>query len=276
MMIDKYGVEKIYEVKTSGNLFEEEEEVIVFTDITELKNKNNLLMNQSRQAAMGDIIAMIAHQWRQPLTTVAAILGKIKIKQDMQLLTPQELKDSIEKGKTVIQHLSKTIDQFQDYFKIKDGKQVATSELLQSVHAIINPIFEKFEIQNSIHFYHNDSFVDDRLDQVLLNIYQNASDALREKGQNNSSIVHTEVSHNENNQLVIQICDNGGGIPNDVINKIFIPYFSTKAKNGSGLGLYMSKDIVENKIGGTIEVSNKEDGACFKIILPNNKTGQTI
>lgn len=274
-MINKDGTEKIYEVKSSGNIFEGEveEKVIVFHDITELRNQRNILLKQSRQAAMGEMIAMIAHQWRQPLSTIVAILSKMKIKHDLDLLLPKDFQTDIEIAKSVVQHLSKTIDLFQDYFKEKDGTNIIVSELFNSVLTIVNPILYSNDIEaifdcDGLIYNNLEHSIDNRLDHVLLNIYQNATDVLKESTRIEKKIIKTSVFKNENDQIVIIICDNGGGIPPHIVDKIFIPYFSTKSKNGSGIGLYMSKDIIENHIGGTLRAYNNADGACFEITLP--------
>jgi C4-dicarboxylate-specific signal transduction histidine kinase len=117
--------------------------------------------------------------------------------------------------------------------------------------------------------YEDNYKLDDRLDHVLLNIYQNANDALN----NNESVKEKKICtkiYNTENQTIIEISDNAGGISKEIKEKIFDPYFSTKSKNGTGLGLYMSKNIVEKYIGGQLKVTNTEVGACFHIIIPNS------
>ncbi len=279
-MINKDNIEKIYEIKSSGNIFDnenesDEEEVIVFYDVTEIRNQKLIVINQSRQAAMGEMISMIAHQWRQPLTTIVAILSKLKMKYDLDMLTAQDFQKDLDITKSVVQHLSKTIDLFRDYFKEKDGTKILASALFEDVFNIINPIFENNNIKsifdcNALVYNNIQYLIDNRLDQVLLNIYQNATDALNENKSLEHKSITTSVFTNKNEQIVITICDNGGGIPMEILTKIFTPYFSTKSKNGSGLGLYMSKNIVENQIGGTLEAYNFENGACFKITLVKN------
>lgn len=115
-----------------------------------------------------------------------------------------------------------------------------------------------------------DYMIDDRLDHVFLNIYQNASDALIENKEITDKYISTKIFKNEKNQIEIHIKDNAGGIPQNIINKIFEPYFSTKSKNGTGLGLYMTKKIVEDYIGGTLSVKNENNGACFSIVIEDN------
>jgi signal transduction histidine kinase len=237
----------------------------------QLENQKLLLITQSKQAAMGEMLSMIAHQWRQPITTLAAILGKIKIKYDLDMLTPEDIEKDHNSAKSVLLHLSKTIDIFQDYFKEKDGTKVLVSELFESAFSIIEPILVSYDINLIVNYDKTidkkTHVIDDRLDRVVLNIYQNATDALRENSALKNKAISINVRKNKKNETVITISDNAGGIPEAIMDDIFTPYFSTKSKNGTGLGLYMSKDIVENQIGGTLKAYNNLDSACFEIKL---------
>ena len=133
---------------------------------------------------------------------------------------------------------------------------------------IVSPIFEVNEIEFAISGTCLESQVDDRLDQVLLNLYQNATDALKENRSISRKKIILILEEEKNKMVRIAVLDNGGGIDEETLSKIFFPYFSTKSKNGSGLGLYMSKDIVETHIGGTLSAKNHENGACFEMIVP--------
>lgn len=267
-MLDKNGDERIFQVESSG-IFTEQEEVITFTDITELESKNKILISQSKQVAMGEMMNLLAHQWRQPLATVSAIISKIKVKQSLDLLTKEDLSNNIKNITSVIGHLSKTINLFQNYFKEKNGKKISIFELHNSLNLITLPIWERNKIKNEFECL-EDYMIDDRLDHVFLNIYQNASDALIENKEITDKYISTKIFKNEKNQIEIHIKDNAGGIPQNIINKIFEPYFSTKSKNGTGLGLYMTKKIVEDYIGGTLSVKNENNGACFSIVIEDN------
>lgn len=235
-----------------------------------LEEKNKMLLATSKQAAMGEMISMIAHQWRQPLTSLVALLSKTKIKYEMGVLEKKDFTADFDKAKNIIQHLSKTIDIFRDYFKEKEGKAAPVKELIAGVDNILLSLMESKSIEISCECSDKSLKVDDRLDQVILNIYQNAADALVQMRENNRRIF-TKV-HSEGENVIINICDNAGGVPESVIEHIFTPYFSTKSKNGSGLGLYMSKDIVENTLGGQLSVCNTKMGACFKITVLNKQS----
>ncbi len=268
LLINKDGLEKIYEVKSSGNLFgiTEIEEVVSFYDVTEIKNKNKLLIQHSKQAAMGEMISMIAHQWRQPLASIGAITSKMKLKHELDMLTPQNFLDDIEKTSMIVKHLSKTIDTFQDYLKEKNGQKIKIISMWHNLNNIIDSLLHNKDIRHVFTYNNEETLIDDRLDQVFLNIYQNAIDALNTMNHHKEKLIKTTITKNEENKVEILICDNAGGISVEILEKIFVPYFSTKSKNGSGLGLYMSKEIVEN-IGGNLEVYNYEEGACFKVTI---------
>ncbi len=258
--------------ETVYQFFDEKRMLVVIKNIDsykELEEKNKIFLTQSKQAAMGEMIAMIAHQWRQPITTIATILSKMKIKYDLDILNKNDFNSDFTKTKSIINHLSKTIDTFQDYFKEKQGNKVSVTDLFERVSNIILPILKNYSISLVFNDSSIECLVDDRLDQVLLNIYQNSSDALKNNDSVEKKIILTSVLEDDNKQIVIRISDNGGGIREEIIEKIFTPYFSTKSKNGSGLGLYMSKEIVENHIGGTLKVRNTDTGACFEIIVPS-------
>jgi len=257
--------------ETVFQVFDSEKILIALKNIgsyKELEESNKLLLMNSRSAAMGEMTSMISHQWRQPLSSINAILTKMKIKYELETMTPEEFGINFEKIKSLVQHLSKTIDFFHQYSKEKKGEKIYIEELFEAISNITAPIFEGSAIYNSINCNCSNRYVDDRLDQVLLSIYQNASDALIERGTEDKKEIKTLIFENEKNQLVIQIRDTAGGISDENIKKVFEPYFSTKSKNGSGLGLYMSKTIVENHIGGTLHVYNDDKGACFEIIVP--------
>jgi signal transduction histidine kinase len=242
--------------------------IIIFYNITEIQNKNKLLLLQSKQLAMGEILSIISHQWKQPLTTIGSILSKIKIKNELNKLTLDDVMGDMNNIDKVIKHLAKTINLFQNYFKEKDGSKIKLNELFDSINSIIFPILKNNNIEHKLD-YEDNYKLDDRLDHVLLNIYQNANDALN----NNESIKEKKICtkiYNTENQTIIEISDNAGGISKEIKEKIFDPYFSTKSKNGTGLGLYMSKNIVEKYIGGQLKVTNTEVGACFHIIIPNS------
>jgi len=235
----------------------------------EAKNKKTqvLMQQQSRLAQMGEMISMIAHQWRQPLAAITATTSTLEVKAKLNKLSTNDIEESTKKIKNFAMHLSATIDDFRNFFKTNKTKTSTNFEqLIKSVKSIIDSTLSHNNIElevitksiEEIYTYEGE------LKQVILNLIKNAEDALIENGIQNPKITITI----DGNKLYVH--DNGGGIPEDIIDKIFNPYFSTKInKDGTGLGLYMSKTIVEEHCKGKIEVYNEDNGATFMITIPN-------
>jgi PAS domain S-box-containing protein len=237
--------------------------------ILEEEKKNiiqeKLMQQQHRLAQMGEMISMIAHQWRQPLSAITAAAGSLSIKAKREKLdtdTAIKITSKIEKFSI---HLSKTIDDFRDFFKTNKKKSVTNyKNLLDGVLLIIEDSLSinniKF-IQNINSIKEFDTY-ENEVKQVLLNLMKNSEDALLENSIQEPWI-KVEIDKN-----VLTVEDNAGGIKEEIMDKIFEPYFSTKLqKDGTGLGLYMSKLIIENHCAGKLSVQNSKSGAIFKIVL---------
>lgn len=239
----------------------------------ELEEQQHILIEQSKSAAMGEMISMIAHQWRQPLQAVSILVQKLPLTKMIEgELTDEVIEKVVDDVSMQLQYMSKTIDDFRNFFK--PDKQKENTELkgliqktqdflayMLKVDSIEFAVIDKGDTTFSLHV--------NEVVQVLINIVKNARDAMvdKELGERNITITH---SINEKNGI-IEILDNAGGIPNEYKDKIFEPYFSTKKnKNGTGLGLYMSKKIIEQYCFGKISVKNHKDGALFKIELPRS------
>jgi PAS domain S-box-containing protein len=234
-------------------------------DITELKQAQHQLVQQSRLAQMGEMLSMIAHQWRQPLSAISATSGSISLKARRDGLdkdTVMELANSITK---YAQHLSSTIDDFRNFFKDnKEKDTISLKEVVEATLHIVNMSLENANIKINLDLVSDKEIQTyaNELKQVILNIIKNAQDVLVDKEIQNPQI----DIYADNTTIVIR--DNAGGIPKEIIDKIFDPYFSTKTKkDGTGLGLYMSKIIIEEHCGGKISVYNGDNGAVFKIEL---------
>ena len=226
--------------------------------------KEKLLQEQSRFAQMGEMMSMIAHQWRQPLNTISAACTILDIKANTNKIDQENILEISDKIKNLTQHLSKTIDDFRDFFKpTKEKKRFTYDELISSTLRIVEislnnkniKIIQDLQSKMYITTYFNE------LKQVLINLLKNAEDAIVD---NKIKKPYIRIVTKENKLIV---SDNAGGIPQDIISKIFDPYFSTKKLTGTGLGLYMSKTIVEEHCGGKLNVSNDKDGAVFTIVL---------
>ncbi len=241
------------------------------TSQVELKNQQNLLVEQSKSAAMGEMISMIAHQWRQPLQAVSILIQKLPLlKMVNGDISDEMLEDVVKQVTSQLDYMSKTIDDFRDYFKPnKKKEEVYIKEIIEKSMDFLAYLFKinsiKVNYQNnsnsSVEIYLNE------IVQVFINLAKNSCDAMIEKNIENRVI--TITTYEENKSLFIEFEDNAGGIKSDVLSKIFDPYFSTKNnKNGTGLGLYMSKTIIEEHSGGKIDVYNTDFGTKFVIKLP--------
>ena len=243
--------------------------IVSIVDLTELKKKETLLLKQSRFAAMGEMISMIAHQWRQPLMAISVAIANLKMKVSMKKVDLDFFDSKMDEINTYLQYTSETINDFKDFFKDeKVKKRFYLNELIQSGVSMITPSFKMYGIEieikdeklTELYLQQNE------LLQVFLNIINNSKDAFIENKTEHPLI---QISFEEQSQMqTVYIKDNAGGIALGVIDRIFEPYFSTKDDlNGTGLGLYMSKIIVEKQCNGKILVENQDEGCCFKIIL---------
>ncbi len=245
-------------------------EKIVIEEVEKNRKKDRLLFTHSRHAQMGEMIAMIAHQWRQPLNSISAAINLIKLRSQMGKLDHDTVINISDKIQVYIKYLSNTIDDFREFFRPQREKRLSDFHIIyEKAFILIGSSLEKKGI--SIDFTAEDIkqffSYENEIVQVVINILKNASDAFSEKNIKNPTIKVNAYD----TTLLIQ--DNAGGIPENIIDKIFDPYFSTKDnKNGTGLGLYMSKIIIEEHCKGSISVENKNNGAVFTITLPKNKT----
>ncbi|WP_304543306.1 ABC transporter substrate-binding protein [Sulfurimonas microaerophilic] len=234
----------------------------------ELIKKDELLTRQSKQAVMGEMISMIAHQWRQPLNTITLQISNIQLKYLMEdKLDKDEVMKTFETINSTILYLSETIDDFKTYFrKDKELVEVSLKELIEKALNLIRPRLKDVQVHLYIADEIHAKVYFNELVQVILNILNNAIDAY-ETCQTCSKEIHISVKQKEN-MNVIHIEDNAGGIKPAHLEKLFEPYFSTKGKNGTGLGLYMSQMIIEKQFGGFLKVETYDDRTNFKIYLP--------
>lgn len=237
--------------------------------IEEAKRKDKAILQQSKLARMGSMISMIAHQWRQPLTELSGILMELETATRFKKVDETHILSSIEKSDKMIDFMSKTIDDFRNFYK--PDKKKENFYLLDSCKRAISLIAATLE-ENGINY--NIDIKSDReifgypteFSQVILNLLANAKDVLVEKNIKNPKIELTIDSKGINS--IIEVKDNAGGIKEENLENIFDPYFSTKsAAKGTGLGLYISKLIIERNMGGELSVHNDEEGAIFKIVL---------
>jgi len=268
------------ELKQKGKL-----ELRIKQEIDKNIKKEKVLQEQAKLAQMGEMISMIAHQWRQPLSAISTAVFGIQTKLEGQKFDLEKVEDRknflkyIEKKHNSIngyvQSLSTTIDDFRHFFKPEKEKEYVSLILpIQKALNIVSSsmINKGISIQTDLKMDHNVNIYQNEFMQVVLNILKNSEDNFIEKNTLNPKIDIKTFRYKKS--YVISIRDNGGGIPVDVLPNIFNPYFSTKEeKNGTGLGLYMSKIMIEDHNNGKLNVKNTDDGVEFNIVIYKNSIG---
>jgi PAS domain S-box-containing protein len=247
LMEYRYNLEKIIKNKTKENLKQLE-----------------ILQEQSKLASMGEMIGAISHQWRQPLNSINMSIQNLDEYYEDGLIDEEFIDKFIEKNKKTIQFMSDTIDNFRNFFRI--DKKTEDFSIKKSINETLNILSAQLKNHN-IDISLNGDDIDingykNEFQQVLLNIIINAKDAINEQKISNGKI---EISIIDKD-IIIQ--NNGGNIPSHIIKRVFEPYFTTKPQGkGTGIGLYMSQQIITNNFGGYIKVENTKDGAKFTIGL---------
>ena len=241
----------------------------VQSGIDEGKQKDKKILEQAKLARIGSMISMIAHQWRQPLTELSGILMELETATRFKKVNEKHILGAIERSDKMIQFMSNTIDDFRNFYrpdKVKEEFLVSNS--CKNAINIIGATLKNFNIKLNINV-ENDKKIygyPTEFSQVILNILSNAADILVEK-----SIKNPQIDLNIDTKgilSIITIKDNAGGIAQKNQELIFDPYFSTKdSSKGTGLGLYISKLIVERNMGGELSVYNDDKGAVFKIVV---------
>ena len=244
-------------------------------EVEKSRKKDQQMLEQSRLAQMGEMISMIAHQWRQPLASISSTSIAMKMRSELEHFDLEQ-KEEAQKYESyinnelntideLVQNLTTTIDDFRNFYKPnKKSAMVTLGDVIDRAINIIKPslINHNVNIVKDYNSVEEMEVYDMEVTQVILNLLHNAKENFKEKQiKNRTIIIKTE-------NRTISLCDNGKGIPEDIIDEIFDPYFSTKGeKNGTGLGLYMSKTIIEKHHTGSLIAKNTDDGVCFVIEL---------
>ena len=235
--------------------------------LEQLRQKDRIMMHQSRLAAMGEMLSNIAHQWRQPLNTLGLVIQRLPFFYETNEFNREFLESSANEAMKLIQHMSRTIDDFRGFFKT--DKEMITFEVNQIIRqtiSLIDASFKQEQIKITIGTEGNPCILGypNEYSQVLLSILHNAKDVFSEKKRKAAQVnIHSSM---EGEKVVVTISDNAGGIAEDIIDKIFDPYFTTKGPDkGTGIGLFIAKNIIENSMKGKLTARNAADGAEFRI-----------
>ncbi len=246
----------------------------VMEEVQKNRNKDKILFYQDRLAKMGEIISMIAHQWRQPLNNISILHQILQLKYTKGTLDDEYMEKFKRDTHRQVMMMSDTIDHFRDFFKPeKKMQKFNLAELIDDMVHMLKPVFNSEDIALSmdidrtieIKAYRNE------LGQAIISILNNAKDALKLTHKPDKMVWLSVFKFD--NRVIIKIRDNAGGIPDNVIERLCEPYFSTKdSKNGTGIGLYMTKMIIEEHMQGKLKYYNQDNGAVFEIILPYNRS----
>lgn len=238
--------------------------------VNELREKDNLLIQQGRFAAMGEMLSMIAHQWRQPLTAVTTAIMGVRMHEEMGILKSDYLLEQLQFMETQAHRMSHTINDFMTFFAPKEEKAEFTLiSCMESVTAIMKAQLSIHSI--TLHVNISDAItlfgVKNEIEHILLNLLSNARDAIVEHNTDERQISVNATADSSN--VVLTVKDSGGGVPEAVLPRIFDPYYTTKEQGkGTGIGLYMSKTIIEQHFQGSISAANEQSGAVITVKLP--------
>ncbi|MGB6329894.1 MAG: HAMP domain-containing sensor histidine kinase [Halarcobacter sp.] len=247
-------------------------EKLVAVEVEKNRQKDKIMFQQNKMASMGEMLNNIAHQWRQPLMELSSLFIPIQAKLDFDLeLDKKELKESILKLNDITKYMSNTIEDFRDFFATnKEKEKFKLSEQINASLNIISSSLKANDIMLEIIIKKNPTLngYKNEYTQVLINIINNAKDILiqRKIKEPKIKIIVSETKKD----VLISIEDNAGGVKVDPIENIFKPFFTYEKIGGTGIGLFMSKLIIENNMNGMILLENTKDGALFKIITPKN------
>lgn len=242
-------------------------ETRIESEVNARQEKERILSHQARLAAMGEMIANITHQWRQPLTAISSSVQDLTDAYAYGELDEHYLKNSVDDIRLQLKQMSSTIDDFREFFSIsKSRTRFLLAGQVKTTLMMLKGMLQKHNIAVDLYIQANpeiEGFANE-YNHVLINVINNARDVFAER-----NIPHPKLTitiGEENGKSYVRIADNAGGIPGDIADKIFDPYFTTKTDtHGTGIGLYMCRQIIEENMRGTLDVRNSEDGAVFTI-----------
>ena len=240
--------------------------------IDDIKNKNELLIQQSKFAMLGEMFENITHQWMQPLSIISMTVGNLELQKELDTLNDDTIFSSIDNIGNATSLLSQTVTDFRDFLNINNDTKIfdLRMTITKSIKILGKKLEKKdIEVVNLIKNEFPLNSYENYIIQILMNLFSNAIEHFKVE-KDNKNIITVNIDKNENNNIILTISDNAGGIEEKNIDTIFDKYYTTKKDaGGTGLGLFMSKMIIEKKLGGKISVENLDAGATFKIEIPN-------
>ena len=259
--------EALNELKIVINNMIDNLEFKIQEEINKRLEQEQILIQQSKLASMGEMIGNIAHQWRQPLAQISAIHMNMKVTYDFDKFTKEYMENKIKEANKLTSYMSQTISDFQNFFKPQGEKEIFSIEkACRDAYFILESSLKAHRIEVVFHITQDVEIngYKNEYSQVILNLLSNAKDILIERQIKNPKI-DIEIKDG-NHYALVKIKDNAGGVDSAIIDKIFEPYFTTRHQTqGTGIGLYMSKNIIERNMHGYINVTNVEDGALFTV-----------
>jgi len=255
-------------------------------EVEQSRQKDQIMFRQSRLAAMGEMVGNIAHQWRQPLNAIVLIIQSFQMKQMLGKLDDKFIDSQVDEGIKLATSMSRTIDDFRNFFKPnKIEENFSAKRTIQESIDLVQHYYEKQDIKMNLICEEDFDTLGypNEFSQVMMNLFSNSKDVLKDRKICEKYIEIIVKIDRKSKSGEILVIDNGGGVPVEVIDRIFDPYFTTKHQSsGTGIGLYMSKEIIEKQMHGSIEVENishkffevkevYEKCACIKILMPINK-----
>jgi signal transduction histidine kinase len=255
-------------------------------EVEQSRQKDQIMFRQSRLAAMGEMVGNIAHQWRQPLNAIVLIIQSFQMKQMLGKLDDKFIDSQVDEGIKLATSMSRTIDDFRNFFKPnKIEENFSAKRTIKESIDLVQHYYEKQDIKMNLICEEDFETLGypNEFSQVMMNLFSNSKDVLTDKDNQAKYIEIVVKIDNESKNGKILVIDNGGGVPVEVIDRMFDPYFTTKHQSsGTGIGLYMSKEIIEKQMHGSIEVENishrfledeevYEKCACIKILMPINE-----
>ncbi|MBF0521001.1 MAG: response regulator [Nitrospirae bacterium] len=268
---NKQLLEKEYELTRINSILEQRVE----EETKKRLEHEQLLVHRSKMATMGEMLGVIAHQWKQPLNSFALLVQDLRDSFSAGQLNQNYIDINVEESMRQIGFMAKTIDDFRKFFM--PSKKMTEFNVVEAINEVIRILSS--QIKNSSIKITVESIGNSKLTvtgyrnefmHVILNILSNSRDAILARGKSGERAISI-VINTDGSSVVTEIQDTGGGIPEDILSKVFDAYFTTKEQSdGTGIGLYISKIIIESNMRGTISAENRGGGALFKISIPHS------